>query len=200
MAKVKLSKTELKHQRDSLKRFTRFLPTLQLKKQQLQGEILRVGEELRQHRLKIEKYDRSIAPWVELMSSNEFEQIPPMVEVERVRTDIKNIAGVDIPVLERVDFKVVEYDLFSTPCWFDEGLKAVQDKIILEINTLIIERQMELLKEELRTTTQRVNLFEKVKIPETRENIRKIQIYLGDQQVAAVGRAKIAKSKLTGVS
>ena len=39
MAKVKLTKTELKAQTDALKRFLRFLPMLQLKKQQLQGEI-----------------------------------------------------------------------------------------------------------------------------------------------------------------
>ena len=45
-------------------------------------------------------------------------------------------------------------------------------------------------------TTQRVNLFEKVKIPECRENIRRIGIYLGDMDTSAVVRSKIAKSKL----
>ena len=59
----------------------------------------------------------------------------------------------------------------------------------------MLTEQMELLRQELRVTTQRVNLFEKVKIPETRENIRRIQIYLGDQQTTSVGRAKIAKGK-----
>ena len=49
---------------------------------------------------------------------------------------------------------------------------------------------------ELRTTTQRVNLFEKVKIPETKANIKKITVYLGDQQVAAVVRGKISKKNL----
>jgi len=53
-------------------------------------------------------------------------------------------------------------------------------------------------KEELRTTTQRVNLFEKKLIPELRENIRKIKIFLGDEETAAVGRAKLAKGKLAG--
>ena len=56
--------------------------------------------------------------------------------------------------------------------------------------------QVELLGKELRTTSQRVNLFEKVKIPETKENIRRIGIYIGDQQTAAVVRGKIAKKKL----
>ena len=52
------------------------------------------------------------------------------------------------------------------------------------------------LNAELRTTTQRVNLFEKVKIPETKRNIKKISVYLGDQQVAAVVRGKISKKNL----
>ena len=49
---------------------------------------------------------------------------------------------------------------------------------------------------ELRATSQRVNLFEKVKIPETKENIRKIGVYMADQQVAAVVRSKISKRKI----
>jgi len=60
----------------------------------------------------------------------------------------------------------------------------------------ILERQQRLFSEELRITTQRVNLFEKVKIPETRENIRSIRIYLGDEQTAAVVRGKIAKAAI----
>lgn len=195
---VKLSKTELKRQRDSLKRFTRFLPTLQLKKQQLQMEIQRANEEVRAHLEGERLFNEKLREWVELMSSGEFDMIPPMVEVARIDTDVRNVAGVDIPVFRHVIFKQVEYDIFSTPCWFDEGLATVQKRISLRIQREILIRQRELLQEELRTTTQRVNLFEKVKIPETKENIRKIRIYLGDQQTAAVGRAKIAKNKLSG--
>ena len=54
---------------------------------------------------------------------------------------------------------------------------------------------MDLLGKERRLTSQRVNLFEKVKIPEAKENIRMISIYLGDQQTSAVVRGKIAKKK-----
>ena len=39
MPKVKLTKGELKRQRDALRQYQRYLPTLQLKKQQLQIEI-----------------------------------------------------------------------------------------------------------------------------------------------------------------
>jgi V/A-type H+-transporting ATPase subunit D len=59
----------------------------------------------------------------------------------------------------------------------------------------VLERQRELVREELHTTGQRVNLFEKVKIPECKENIRVIRIFIGDEQTAAVVRGKIAKGR-----
>ena len=68
---------------------------------------------------------------------------------------------------------------------------------IARLNVLLktLKKQSELLNRELRITSQRVNLFEKVKIPEAKENIRVFEIYLGDQQTSAVVRGKIAKSK-----
>ena len=60
----------------------------------------------------------------------------------------------------------------------------------------VLQEQARLIREELTITTQRVNLFEKVKIPETKENIRVIRIYMGDQQTAAVVRGKISKKTI----
>jgi len=65
---------------------------------------------------------------------------------------------------------------------------------LAEIN--VIKKQIETLEYELRITTQRVNLFEKVKIPECLNNVRVIRIYLGDQQANAVGISKVAKKKI----
>jgi len=102
---------------------------------------------------------------------------------------------VSIPELDDVTFERSVPDLFATPPWMDDGLEVVGDLIRLRIERLFLERQRTLLREELRTTSQRVNLFEKVKIPEARENIRVIRIVLGDLQAAGVARAKIAKQK-----
>ena len=60
----------------------------------------------------------------------------------------------------------------------------------------VLERQRALVTAELTTTSQRVNLFEKVKIPACKENIRVIKIAIGDEQTAAVTRGKIAKSRV----
>ncbi len=200
MAKIKFSKTELKKQRDDLKMFTRFLPTLQLKKQQLQMEMMRMREQIEKHQLKALEFRESIIEWQGLFCTDEAALVFDQVQIDDVKLEIRNIAGVDIPVLVKVIFKETEYDLFTTSAWIDTGIETLKKLLTLEFGSRVLERQRQLLGEELRTTTQRVNLFEKVKIPEAKENIRRIQIYLGDQQTAAVGRAKIAKNKLEDVA
>ena len=195
MAKVKLTKTELKAQKDALARYRRFLPMLQLKKSQLQMELggMRAREEELARRE--EALVEGARTWAGLLAD---ESVPLAVELERVRTHAGNIAGVEIPVFDGIDTEVRPVDLWATPAWVDDAVAALTDVLALQSERIVLERQRELVAEELRTTSQRVNLFEKVKIPECRENIRVIKIAIGDEQTAAVTRGKIAKSRGTG--
>ncbi len=77
---------------------------------------------------------------------------------------------------------------------------SLRDLVEIKAERAVLQEQYRRISRELRVTTQRVNLFEKVKIPECKENIRVIQIYLSDQQTAAVGRSKIAKRKMEKVA
>jgi V/A-type H+/Na+-transporting ATPase subunit D len=101
-----------------------------------------------------------------------------------------------VPVFEHVDFEPAVYDLFLMPLWVDAALETLRDMVSLQEEILVIEQGISVLKHELRITTQRVNLFEKVKIPGAKEAIRRIKIYIGDQMTNAVGRSKIAKNKI----
>lgn len=194
MAKVRLTKNEFKKQKDALKRFRQYLPTLILKKQQLQAEILKLHGAM--EKLKREKaaMKARVYEWVDVFAEDA--GIEDIVSLDKVTTGKGNIAGIDIPVFEKVEFKEKEYDLETTPLWVDQGIEALKGMISLNVEMEILKTQEDLLREELRVTTQRVNLFEKVMIPRTRENIRKIQIYLGDMQTAAVVTGKIAKDKI----
>ncbi len=193
MAKIKYTKSELKGQRDALRRFERFLPTLELKKQQLQLEARRVAAALEQNRAEDARLRAEIEAWMRLFA----EPLPfhDWLRVREVRQAGGNIAGVAIPVLQEVVFERRLPDLQATPAWLDDGLEALERLARLRLARAVLETQARLLGEELRVTTQRVNLFENVKIPESREHIRVIRIVLGDQQTAAVARAKIAKRK-----
>ncbi len=198
MAKIKFTKNELKKQKDSLKRFTRYLPTLQLKKQQLQMVIRRVEAELAEKNREYKAAFNTLQNWIEVFGENA--GLEKLIEIESLVTDTGNIAGVDIPVFDHLVFKRIKYDLFDKPLWADKGIEKIKELAALKKEISIFEEQIRLLSEELRITTQRVNLFEKVKIPEAKENIRIINIYLGDQQTAAVVRGKIAKKNLVKVS
>jgi V/A-type H+/Na+-transporting ATPase subunit D len=193
MAKIKLTKNELKTQRDSLARFNRYLPTLLLKKQQLQMEMRRLDQEILEKRDEEQEARAKLSSWIQLYS--EPIDLAPFAELQTLETSSGNIAGVNIPVLENLVFKEVQPNLFETEAWTDEGIRVLKQLTRLRVERQILEEQHRLLGEELRTTTQRVNLFEKVKIPEAKENIRVIRIFMGDQQTAAVARSKIAKGK-----
>jgi V/A-type H+-transporting ATPase subunit D len=195
MAKFKLNKTELKKQRDALRQYERFLPTLQLKKQQLQIEILHQITLLKEKEHLHAKKREQILSWAGLLGEAP-QDLRDWLTPENVITGTRNIAGVDLPVFTRVEFLFVKYDLFLMPLWLDLALEMLKDVVTLREEISVIQRGVDILKQELRITTQRVNLFEKVKIPETKEAIRVIKIFLGDQMANAVGLAKIAKNKI----
>jgi len=194
MSKIRFTKNELKRQKDNLKRFKRYLPTLVLKKQQLQLEKIKIQKRLYDFKVEIANYSEDIYKWVDVFNENI--NIEKLVKLEKIHTILGNIAGADIPIFDKLDFQETEYNLLDTPLWIDYGIGSLKKMITLEANKLILEKQIEIIREELRITTQRVNLFEKIKIPEAQENIRKIQIYLGDMQTASVVIGKIAKEKI----
>jgi V/A-type H+-transporting ATPase subunit D len=100
-----------------------------------------------------------------------------------------------IPVFKEVETTSATLDLFETPSWMDSAITLVTRMLRLKAEQAVLERQRELVTLELNTTSQRVNLFEKVKIPECKEKIRVIKIAIGDQQTASVTRGKIAKGR-----
>ena len=200
---IKLTKNELKKQKDNLKQFQRYLPTLQLKKQQLQTVIMGIRVELERKEAERIQMIGDLDDWVAVFAENElFEEkkrLDQLVQPDRVIVKDDNIAGVTIPAFEELTFKDINYDVDDYPLWVDTAVFKLREIARLDALVSTLRKQTELLEKELRTTSQRVNLFEKVKIPEAKENIRVIQVYLGDQQTAAVVRGKISKKKLVEV-
>ena len=195
LAKIKLTKNELKVQKDALKMYRRYLPTLTLKKQQLQSEIRTIEDKAKTVRKKKEELEKGFRDWIAVFS--EKDAFPKgIITVNNIRKGKGNIAGVDIPTFEGADFFRGDYDLYETPLWVDIAANHMESAISLDLEAEVLDEQVRLLEAELLATSQRVNLFEKVKIPETEENIKKISIYLADQQVSAVVRSKISKRKI----
>ena len=195
MAKIKLTKNELKVQKDALKMYQRYLPTLTLKKQQLQSEIRIIEAKAASVKQERENLEKGFSSWIAVFS--EESAFPDgIITVSNIRKGTGNIAGVTIPTFEGADFSRGDYDLYETPLWVDIAANHMEKAMSLDLEAEVLYEQVRLLEKELLSTSQRVNLFEKVKIPETQANIKKISIYMADQQVSAVVRSKISKRKI----
>jgi len=199
MAKVRLTKNDLKKQKDALKMYTRYLPTLMLKKKQLQIEIKKVEDRQLAVRNEKEALEKGFRDWIGVFGED-VGLDEGMLVLDEVITGVGNIAGVSIPLLEGARFAPVSYNLWLMPLWVDKAVEVLQRVMLLDIELRVLQEQRRRLAHELRITTQRVNLFEKIMIPETERNIKKISIYLGDQQIASVVRGKIAKRGLESMA
>lgn len=195
MAKIKLTKNELKVQRDALKRFERYLPTLQLKKQQLQLEVRQLREQMAALERQMEESLKACESSIRLLSGPDASLPGLEVSVRSFKVTRRNVAGIDVPLFAGLEFAQSAYDIYTTPPWYDDAVNLVRTRVELTLKRRLMDETQALLEQELRVVTQRVNLFEKVKIPEARENIRRINIYIGDQMTNSVGRSKIAKGK-----
>lgn len=194
--KIKLTRPELKRRRDRLARFQRYLPMLKLKQQQLQMTLREVAARVRQAQQALDEVAAKLARYQSVLADRSGLPLQQWSRPERVRTSHRNVAGVEVPVFEDVDFPETRYSLFGTPAWVDETLADLRQRSRRQAAVEVMRQEETLLQGELARVIQRVNLFEKVMIPRDREAIRRIRIKLGDEMAAAVGRAKIAKGKL----
>lgn len=193
--KVKYNKTALKAQRDALGKYEKFLPILQLKKMQLQIVIRQLEPLVEEKRRMLKAVADGTQSWSRYLSDPSVD-MGDYLEIQEVVLHMDNIAGVEVPEFEEVRFQDRPYSLFSTPPWLDTAVVVLRRLVSLrEELRLLLEKEARI-REELRVTTQRCNLFEKKLIPEIKENIRRIKIFLGDEETAAVGRAKLAKQKI----
>ncbi len=193
--KIKLNKVELTRLRRDVKTYQQFLPVLKLKQEQLQAEQLKIRRELEARRAEFEAARQGWQSVLPLLAEPLLIDLAELVRPRELEIGSKTVAGVAVPTLQNVRFSDVELSRFGTPAWVSRVLPRLRRFVRLQTEMSIIEQQFNLITAELRRTTQKVNLFELVLIPEAKEAIRRIKIALGDLQVAAVGRAKIAKGK-----
>lgn len=194
--KIKLTRTELKIQRDALARYQRFLPTLKLKQQQIQTSIVATRQAHRKVSDRSAAAQQRIDAYERIFNDVAGIHVRALATPEEVRTTTRSIAGIKIPSFKSVHFAQSDYSLFGTAPWVDRTLQDLCEVNRLKAELAVIQEGLALLQRELKKVMQRVNLFEKIKIPETQDNIRRIRIAVGDQMTAAVARAKIAKGKL----
>jgi len=196
MAEIKLTKNELRAQQNRLQQLKKYLPTLQLKKALLQLEITAARSEIEECeelfnlvRVKVEGFSRLLT---EKLSIN----LQEAAKIRKVYKHYENVAGVEVPYFDRIEFADFSYDLFDTPPWVDTAIIELKKFVESQIRVEIAREKLNALEHEWREVSIRVNLFEKILIPRALGHIKKIRVFLGDQQLAAVSQAKVAKTKI----
>jgi len=170
---------------------------LKLKQQQLQVTIRDVNKQRREARDAVETARKKFEAYGNILVDTAGVDLQTLATPLDVDTTWANVAGVRIPVFAGTEFPKPSYSLFSTPAWVDRALEDLREVNRRQAEVDVFDEQYRILQKELTKIVQRVNLFEKVMIPNSREAIRIIRIALGDEMTAAVGRAKIAKGKLS---
>lgn len=168
----------------------RALPTLQNKETALRMEVKKAKKDIEQLDEELEKrihsYDKMVALW------SEFD--PTLVRVEDVKLSRKKIAGVVLPIMEKVQFETRPFSLFNRPKWFLDGVKTVEELAEIGIRRDFQEIRLNRLEFARKKTTQKVNLFEKIQIPGYQEAILKIKRYLEDEENLSKSSQKIMRA------
>lgn len=196
MADIKLTKNELRVQETKLHQLERYLPTLQLKKSLLQVEVQNAKIEINKLQEQRDEIYEHVEGFAKLFPEMDFPSLEQTIQIDQVQKTSENIAGVEIPIFQRVDFHSLKYHLSDSPIWMEAAIEGLHQLIESTEHLKIDHQKLDLLLKELRDVSIRVNLFEKILIPRSLKNIKKIKVFLGDQQLAAVAQAKVAKTKI----
>ncbi len=194
MAKLALNKTTLNREGRRLKAFRQFVPALDLKRKQLLAARQETNILLQKSQQGLSELHQQVAEKLPMLAGSEIE-IGSLLQVKRVEVEYINLVGLELPQLSGFDVEIDQYSRLVLPHWVDNVLLLQQQALKLQVEMQIYQQRLQLLEEGLRKTTQRLNLFDKVLIPEAQANIRKIRIALSDAERAGVVRAKIAKNK-----
>jgi len=194
MARLQLSKSSLSREQRNLATYQKFLPSLDLKRQQLMAERVKAERALAATRQAIETLKRQVGERLRMLSNRDVE-LTGLVKLTEVRLGSENVVGTRLPTLESIQVEVRPYALLGKPHWVDDVASVLHEMLELRVRVQVEERRVALLGAAVKTITQRVNLFDKVLIPDARKNIKKIKIFLADAEKAAVVRSKISKRK-----
>ncbi len=195
MAKVALNKSSLNKQKRSLKTYNRYLPALELKRQQLMIERKKAEMAVEEARKRVADLRKIVEEAIPMLACKEI-NVNNLVKVNNVELVTQNIVGCRVPLVEDIDIEVTPYSYLARPHWVDSVVRQLKEMIRLRVELSVYEKRYELISHATRVTSQRVNLFSKVLIPETKESIKRIGIYLSDQDRAAVMNAKLSKQKV----
>jgi V/A-type H+/Na+-transporting ATPase subunit D len=194
MARLQLNKSALAHETTQLRSYQRFLPSLDLKRQQLMAERAKARAEVATLTAQVSELAQSVGKRVPMLAQDGVD-LDGLVTLQDYHVKEVNVVGVKLPELDRMVITVRRYSPMAKPQWVDAVAQLLHDMIEARLKVSVAQQRVHIFDKAVDTVTQRVNLFEKVLIPQAKANIKKIRIFLSDEQMQAVVRSKISKRK-----
>ena len=195
--RLSLNKTSLKQQRDHLDMYRRFLPSLDLKRQQLLTAWRAGRKELEGVEQNYHAAHKSLDQLLPLLGSSTLRtrDLSALVHLRSVVIVNENVVGARVPRIKSMEFERTKYSTLTLPFWVDQLVDSLEQVADLGLRLHVERERVERLRVASRKVTQRVNLFEKILIPTAEQNIKKIRIAMSDEERSAVIRSKLAKKK-----
>jgi len=190
--KFQFNKTALAQLKKELKVRERALPTLKAKETALRLEVKKAKEQLAVAQKLFNESQEAINKFAKLWE--EFQD--GILLVENVEKTFKKIAGVRIPFVESVDFTLTIDSFFGKAAWIAAGIGQLKESAKLAIEIDVAKERLAILEYARKKTTQKVNLYEKVQIPEYKAGILKIKRFMEDEENLEKAAQKILKDKL----
>lgn len=189
--KYQFNKISMQYLRKQLKVRQTALPTIKSKEAALRLTVKKQKELIKQLKAdfdnRMAELNENIRLWAEFPAY--------IFNLKEVLVGIKKIAGIKTHELERVDYEIKSYSRFMSPAWVAAGVIILKDVTVLISRMEIAVKKLEILEYARKKTTQKVNLYEKVQIPEFTEALRKIKRYLEDVDNLEKAAQKITKQK-----
>jgi len=197
MARLNLSKTQLAKEKRNLAMYRQYLPSLDLKRQQLTAERNKTQARIAEIELEIRRRIEGIGTAIPMLADKNVD-LEGLVTLKAGKIGQRSVVGERLPVLQEIEVEIAPYGYMVRPHWVDLVAERLKEVLQLQVEAQVTRQQVALLGAATTKVTQRVNLFDKVLIPRARTNIRRIDIALGDLERAAVVNSKIAKRSRRG--
>ncbi|MCP5209319.1 MAG: V-type ATP synthase subunit D [Hahellaceae bacterium] len=197
MAKIALNKSALSTEKQKQAAYGKYLPSLELKQKQLLVERKKAERALAEHQEHIERILQQVYHKLPMLAVDSI-SLDGLVEVVELDIQEENMLGTLLPTLKGVKYQRTPYSYLARPHWVDEVASSLEQVVRLRLEEEILQRRVKRLIKAARTITQRVNLFSKILIPTSQQNVKRISLFLADQERAGVVRSKLAKQKHQG--
>ncbi|MEM9646201.1 MAG: V-type ATP synthase subunit D, partial [Planctomycetota bacterium] len=119
MSRVAINKSSLAHERKQLQLFKRFLPSLDLKRQQWLTEQKNAKRQLAEAEREVQELTQSLQGLMKPLGAYDID-LAGLVSIDSIVIEEENLVSAKLPIARDVRFKIAPYSKLAKPFWVDD--------------------------------------------------------------------------------